>query len=149
MRQITLRAIDSGSEIMNITTRQAKALVEAAERKAIEIGVPVSIVMLDAAGHLKAFSRMDDVFLISIDVAMKKAKTAVLFEANSECLWDACKPGGPAEGVQFTNGGLVTFAGGIPLKTPDGRVVGAIGISGGTVPQDFEIATAAFDAFVA
>jgi uncharacterized protein GlcG (DUF336 family) len=131
---------------MNITAHQAKTLVEAAERKATEIGVPVCIVVLDAGGHLKHFSRMDNVFLIAIDVATRKARTAVLFEDNSERLWDVSKPGGPAEGVQFSNGGLETFAGGIPLKV-DGRMLGAIGVSGGTVSQDFEVATAACDVF--
>ena len=134
---------------MNITTRQAKTLVAAAENKATEIGVPVSIVMLDAGGHLKAFSRMDGAFLASIDVAMRKAKTAVLLETSSENVWDFCKPGGPAEGVQLTNGGMVTFGGGIPLKAADGQMLGAIGISGGTVPQDQEIAKTTLDAFVA
>lgn len=133
---------------MNITARQAKTLIEAAEAKATAIGTPVNIVVLDAGGHLKAFSRMDGVFLAATDVAMQKAKTAVLLEMNSECVWDYCKPGGPAEGLQSTNGGLVTFAGGIPLKAPDGRMMGAIGVSGGTVSQDLDIAKTALDAFV-
>ena len=132
---------------MTITHRQARALVDAAEDKAAAMGVPVCIVVLDAGGHLKAFCRMDGVFLATIDVAMRKAKTAILFEANSERVWDYCKPGGPAEGLQLTNGGLVTFAGGVPLKARDGQMLGAIGISGGTVPQDAEIAMAALDAF--
>jgi uncharacterized protein GlcG (DUF336 family) len=133
---------------MNITAQQARLLVEAAESKAAEIGAPVNIAVLDAGGHLKAFSRMDGAVLGAIDIALGKAKTAALFEITSESIWDFCKPGGPAEGLQSTNGGLVTFGGGIPLKTRDGQMSGAIGISGGTVSQDFEIAKKALDAFV-
>jgi uncharacterized protein GlcG (DUF336 family) len=78
---------------------------------------------------------------------MRKAKTAVLFEANSEAVWDYCKPGAPAPGLELTNGGLAPFGGGIPLRTADGTVIGALGVSGGTVSQDVEIARAAFAAF--
>jgi uncharacterized protein GlcG (DUF336 family) len=111
------------------------------------MGIPVNIAVLDAGAHLKAFSRMDGALLASIDIAMKKARTAVLFETNSENVWNYCKLGAPAEGMQLTNGGLVTFAGGIPLRAPDGELLGAIGVSGGTVSQDFEIVEAAFSAF--
>jgi uncharacterized protein GlcG (DUF336 family) len=127
---------------MRLTSAQADALVKAAESKADEIGVAASVVVLDFAGHLKAFSRMDGAWLGSIDVAMRKAGTSVLFEMETQSVWDICKPDAQAHGLEQTNGGLVTFAGGVPLKGSDGSLLGAIGVSGGAVAQDFEIARA-------
>jgi uncharacterized protein GlcG (DUF336 family) len=69
--------------------------------------------------------------LASIDIAIKKARTAALFECNSEAVWEYCKPGAPAHGLEHTNGVLAPFAGGIPLKGPAGEPIGAIGVSGG------------------
>jgi Haem-degrading len=77
---------------MQITSDQAEGVVRAAKSKAADIGVAVSVVVMDAAGHLKAFSRMDGAWLGSIDVAMKKAKTSVLFEAETQAIWTLCKP---------------------------------------------------------
>ena len=85
---------------------------------------------------------MDGALLGSIDVAMRKARTAVLFECDSQAVWDYCKPGAPAPALELTNGGLAPFAGGIPLRAPGGQLIGAVGVSGGTVAQDLEIAQA-------
>jgi uncharacterized protein GlcG (DUF336 family) len=126
-----------------VTTDQARRIIAAGEARAREIGVPVNIAVLDAATHLKAFSRMDGAVLGSIDVALGKARTAALFRANSEAVWEYCKPGAPAPGLQFSNGGLMTFAGGIPLMNAAGTVIGAVGVSGGAVPEDLSIAQAA------
>ncbi len=126
-----------------ITAQQAARVIAAAEARAAAIGVPVNIAVLDAGAHLKAFARMDRAVLGSIDVALGKARTAVLFGARSEAIWDYCKPGAPAPGLELTNGGLVPFGGGIPLTGPDGLAIGAVGISGGAVAQDVEIAEAA------
>jgi uncharacterized protein GlcG (DUF336 family) len=128
---------------MILTLEQGQAILQGATTKAKEIGVAASVVVLDGAGHLKAFYRMDGAWLGSIDVAMKKARTSVLFEIDTQSLWDICKPGAQAHGLDLTNGGLVTFAGGIALKTTDGMLLGAVGVSGGQVSQDFEIASAA------
>jgi uncharacterized protein GlcG (DUF336 family) len=125
-----------------ITSRQAYAALRAAEEKAAAIGVPVNIAILDAAAHLKAFSRMDSAVLGSIDVATRKATTAALFQARSETVWEYCKPGAPAPALELSNGGLAPFAGGIPLRGPQGEMLGAIGVSGGAVAQDLEIAEA-------
>ena len=125
-----------------LTSQQAHAVIAAGEAKAGAIGVPVNIAVLDAAAHLKAFTRMDGAVLGSIDVAMKKASTAALFQTTSEAVWDYCKPGAPAHALEHTNGGLAPFAGGIPLRSADGAVIGAVGVSGGSVPQDLEIAEA-------
>ena len=129
---------------LNIT--QSEQCVRSAVRKAEQMGVPVHIAILDAGAHLKAFLRMDGAVLGSLDVALKKAKTAVLFEMNSEAVRDYLKPGAAAQGLELTNGMLVTFAGGIPIKSATGEILGAIGVSGGAVPQDFEIATAGLSA---
>jgi uncharacterized protein GlcG (DUF336 family) len=85
---------------------------------------------------------MDGAWLGSSDVAFRKARTSVLFEAETQALWEVSKPDAQAHGLAHTNGGLVTFAGGIPLKASDGELLGAIGVSGGEVAQDFAIARA-------
>ena len=126
-----------------ITTEQARKAVVAGEARAKQIGVPVNIAVLDDATHLKAFSRMDGAVLGSIDVAMGKARTAALFRITSEAVWDYCKPGAPAPGLERSNGGLMTFPGGVPLAEADGSIIGAVGVSGGAPSQDKEIAEAA------
>lgn len=130
-----------------ITALQAHSMLTAGEDKAAALGVHVNIALLDAGAHLKAFIRMDGAVLGSIDVATRKAKTAVLFATTSEAVWEYCKPGAPAPGLEHSNGGLAPFAGGIPLKSRSGELLGAIGVSGGSVPQDLEIARAAVAAF--
>jgi uncharacterized protein GlcG (DUF336 family) len=132
---------------MHITSRQAQAMLDAAQSKATEVGVPVIIAVVDTGSHLKAFCRMDGAVLASTDIAIKKARTAALFECNSEAVWEYCKPGALAHALELTNGGLAPFAGGIPLKGPGGELIGAIGVSGGAIPQDVEIAQAALAAF--
>ncbi|MGE0667219.1 MAG: heme-binding protein [Sphingomonadales bacterium] len=129
-----------------ITTHQARAMIAAAEARAREIGVPVNVAVLDGGAHLKAFSRMDGAVLGSIDLAAGKARTAVLFNAASEAVWEYCKPGAPAPGLENSNGGLVVFAGGLPVTGPDGTQIGAVGVSGGAVHQDLDIANAALAA---
>jgi uncharacterized protein GlcG (DUF336 family) len=74
---------------------------------------------------------------------MGKARTAALFQISSEAVWEYCKPGAPAPGLERSNGGLMTFAGGMPLMAVDGEMLGAVGVSGGAVSQDREIAEAA------
>lgn len=127
---------------MRLTAEQADSLIAAARAKAKDIGAAVCVAVLDSAGHLKAFSRMDDAWLGSSDVAFRKARTSVLFEAETQAIWEVSKPDAQAHGLEHTNGGLVTFAGGIPLKAPSGELLGAIGVSGGEVAQDFAIAHA-------
>ena len=128
---------------MALNLQQAKKIIERGEAAAARIGVPVIIVVLDPAANLKAFARMDGAVLGSIDIAIKKAKTAALFECNSEDVWEYCKPGAPAHGLENTNGGLAPFAGGVLVRDQGGTPIGAVGVSGGAVNQDLEIATAA------
>lgn len=130
-----------------ITMQQAQAMIAASRDKAASMGAPVNIVILDGGAHMKAFLRMDGAVLGAIDLAQGKARTAVLFETASEAVWEYCKPGAPAPGLERSNGGLTPFAGGLPIKARDGTTLGAVGISGGAVPQDLEIARAAVAAF--
>lgn len=128
---------------MSITQALSDTVLAAAEAKAIEIGVPMNVAVLDDGGNLKAFLRMDGALIGSIDIALRKAKTAVLFGMNSEEVGEFCKPGGSSPGLAQTNGGLVVFAGGIPLRDSAGALLGAVGVSGGAVTQDFAVAEVA------
>jgi uncharacterized protein GlcG (DUF336 family) len=121
---------------------KVELMLQAAKGKAASIGISASIVVLDTGGNLKAFYRMDGAWLGSIDVAMKKAKTSVLFEMETQAVWDIGNPRAQAHGIELTNEGLVTFAGGIPLRTDKGDLLGSIGVSGGLVAQDLEVARA-------
>ena len=103
----------------------------------------MNIAVLDAAVHLKAFSRMDGALLGSIDIALGKARTAALFGMRTEAIGEFSKPGGTSPGLENSNGGLVVFAGGLPIRNAEGTVIGAVGISGGAVAQDLDIAEAA------
>jgi len=126
-----------------ITLIQARTLIAAGEAHADALGVSVNIAVLDGGTYLKAFGRMDGAVLGSIDVATSKARTAVLFQIPSEVVWEYCKPGAPAPGLERSNGGLATFPGGLPLFDAAGALVGAVGVSGGAPSQDLEIAQAA------
>jgi uncharacterized protein GlcG (DUF336 family) len=125
-----------------ITLEKAELLIEAAKSRAAAIGIAASIAVLDAGGNLVAFVRMDASWLGSIDVAMKKARTSVLFEMETQTVWEIGNPRAQAHGIDLTNDGLVSFAGGIPLKSAEGALLGAIGVSGGLVAQDHEVARA-------
>ena len=126
----------------DITQAQADTVIKGALAKAKEQGVPMNIAVVDAGGNLKAFTRMDGAFLGSIDVSMKKAKTARMFNMSSAELGAAAQPGGELYGIEVTNNGLVIFGGGELLKDKNGVVVGAIGVSGGTVQEDTNVAKA-------
>jgi uncharacterized protein GlcG (DUF336 family) len=128
---------------MSITQTQADTAIAAATKAADTIGVPMNIAVYDDGANMKAFVRMDGAFLGSADIAMNKARTAALFGFNTEALYDFVKPGGTSPGFDRTNGGLIVFAGGIPVRDADGRLIGAVGVSGGAVAQDFEVAKAA------
>jgi len=128
---------------MSITQSQTDAVIAAARQAAEQIGVPMNVAVFDNGANLKAFVRMDGALLGSADAAIGKAKTAALFGVNSEAIGEITKAGGPAPGLERTNGGLVVFAGGIPVKNAAGAVIGAVGVSGGHADQDTEVAQAA------
>jgi uncharacterized protein GlcG (DUF336 family) len=107
------------------------------------------IAVVDAGARLVMFVRMDGALLASIDIAERKAITAMMVKMTTRDLAPLCQPGAPLFGIEVTNGGLVTFAGGIPLSGGEGEPIGAIGVSGGTVEQDQEVAEAGAAAFAA
>jgi uncharacterized protein GlcG (DUF336 family) len=127
---------------MSITLEQAERLSEAAKAKAKEIGVAMNIAIVDAGANLVSFHRMDNAWLGSVDIAIKKAKTARFFDMNTGELGKLSQPGGPLYGIEHSNRGLITFPGGVLLKDTSGIVIGAIGVSGGAVEQDHDVASA-------
>jgi uncharacterized protein GlcG (DUF336 family) len=133
---------------MSITLEQAEKLSEAAKVKAKAINVPMNIAIVDEGANLVSFHRMDNAWLGSIDIAIKKAKTARFFDMNSGEIGKLSQPGGPLYNIEHSNGGLITFPGGVVLKDGSGKIVGAIGVSGGSVEQDHEVASAGADALL-
>ncbi len=125
----------------DITHDEALKALLAAKKKAEDSNVLVNIAVVDAGANLKAFIRMDESFLGSIDVAIKKAKTARYFNIDTGKLGELTQPGGIIYNIEHSNGGLITFPGGIPIKNKEGKIIGAIGVSGGTIDQDRAIAT--------
>lgn len=126
----------------NITHDEALEVLLGAKSKAEADGVLVNIAVVDAGANLKAFIRMDQSFLGSIDVAIKKAKTARYFNMDTGELGELTQPGGIIYNIEHSNDGLMTFPGGYPIKNKQGEIIGAIGVSGGTIDQDREIAIA-------
>lgn len=130
-----------------ITLEEARRVIEAAEQKADEIGCPMDIAVVDAGGNLKSHVRMDGAFVGSITISINKAYTAIAFQCETRDLTDDTRPDGPIFGLSDAHGGrLVIFPGGIPLVR-DGDIVGAIGVSTGSVDQDQEVAEAGAAAF--
>ena len=130
-----------------LTLDVALNVVEAARQRADEIGVPMNIAVVDEGNNLVAFARMDGAWLGSIDIAQNKAYTARAFDMPTKDLAPLAQPNQPLYGIEASNQGrLIVFAGGIPLMAGD-RVVGAIGVSGGSVEQDHEVAEAGVAAF--
>lgn len=125
-----------------LTLAQAQPILQAAVAKAREIKVPMNIALVDSGGNLKAFYRMDDAFIGSIDIATKKAITARYFNMSTRDLGAASQVGQPLYGIEVSNDGLIIFAGGVLLKDKNNIVVGAIGVSGGTVDEDETVAKA-------
>ena len=120
----------------------ARRIIAAAEAKAGEIGQPMNIAVADAGGNLIAHVRMDNAWLGSVDISIKKAWTARAFDITTKDLADNSQSGDQFFGIHASNDGRVMiFAGGIPLKK-DGKVVGAIGVSGGSGEQDHAVAEA-------
>jgi len=136
-----------GVDSLGISIQAAELALKGAVEKAIQIGIPMNVAILDEGGHMKAFLRMDGALLGSIDIAVRKARSAALFGLNTEDLFEYCRPGGTSFGLENTNGGLIVFAGGIPLRNSGGDLIGAIGVSGGAVEQDFHVAEAGAAAF--
>ncbi len=130
----------------DITQQQAMAVLEATLAKSKKIGCKMNIAIVDAGANLKTFARMDEAFLGSIDIAIKKAKTARYFDMPTGDLGELSMPGAPLFNIEHSNGGLITFAGGLPLKNANGDIIGAIGVSGSSVEDDHDVALAGSEA---
>jgi uncharacterized protein GlcG (DUF336 family) len=126
----------------DISLKQALVALNAAHSKAEQIGTKMDIAIVDAGGNLKMFMRMDGAWLGSIDIAIRKAKTARYFDMPTGSIGQLSQPGRSLYNIEHSNGGLITFPGGVPLKAADGTIIGAIGVSGSTVENDHAVATA-------
>ncbi len=125
----------------DITTEQAQAVLAAALADATTRTLAMNVAVVDAGGNLKAFARQDGAWLGSIDIAIRKARTARLFDLPTGALGELSQPGGPLYNIEVSNGGLITFPGGLPI-TVDGTIIGAVGVSGSTVENDHAVALA-------
>jgi len=126
----------------DITTEQAQKIIEVAKAKAKQTDTLMNIAVVDAGGNLKAFARMDGAFLGSIDISIRKAKTARLFNMSSKELGALAQVGQPLYGIEVTNNGLAIFGGGELIKDKSGAIIGAIGVSGSSVENDMAVAQA-------
>ncbi len=123
-----------------ITLQQARAAVNTVLEKSKEIGVKMNVAVVDAGANLKAFARMDGAWLGSIDIAIRKARTARFFDMDTGEIGNLSQPGGSLYNIEHSNDGLITFPGGVPIRNADGEIVGAIGVSGSTVENDHLVA---------
>jgi uncharacterized protein GlcG (DUF336 family) len=127
---------------MHITMENARTAIEAARKKAIELETQMCIAVVDSGANLKAFLRMDDAWVGSIDIAIKKAKTAVFFMMPTGEIGKLSQPGKPLYAIEHSNEGLITFPGGLPIVDEGGVLIGAIGVSGSAVENDHAVAEA-------
>ena len=120
-----------------MTLALAERLADAVLAEAKRIGVRAVVCVSDAAGNPKLVKCMDDAYLASYDVAVNKAYTVVALKMSTVALKPLAQPGASLYGIQFTNNGkIVIFGGGDPLTDADGRIVGGLGVSGGSEEQD-------------
>lgn len=129
-----------------LTLQNAQAAVAAAVAKSRDIGVKMNIAVVDCGANLMAFARMEGAWLGSIDIAQKKARTSRYFDMPTGAIGELSQPGGSLYNIEVSNGGLITFPGGVPIKNGDGEVIGAIGVSGSTVEDDHAVAAAGAEA---
>lgn len=133
----------SGEKIADsLSLEDARRVIDAAVAKAVEIGVPQDVAVVDTGGHLKAHVRMDNANIGSIYISINKAYTSIAFQCQTKDLTDITRVDQDLYGLNDAHGGrLVVFPGGIPLVR-DGRIVGAIGVSTGTIEADQAVAEA-------
>ena len=125
----------------DITLSQAHKILQAAVKKAEEIDTAMNIAIVDSGANLKTFLRMDNAWLGSIDIAIKKAKTARFFDMPTGEIGKLSQPGGSLYNIEHSNSGLISFPGGLPLVI-NGEIIGAIGVSGSSVENDHAVAEA-------
>lgn len=121
--------------------------VNAGLKKSNELGTKMNIAVVDRGGNLVAFAREDGAWVGSVDISIKKARTATFFDMETQEIGKLSQPGGSLYNIEHSNGGLITFPGGIPVTTPDGVILGGVGVSGSTVEDDYEVAKAAVEGF--
>ncbi|MBE8719625.1 GlcG/HbpS family heme-binding protein [Sphingobacterium pedocola] len=131
---------------MNITLDQAEKIITSAKERAASIDTKMNIAVVDAGANLLAFARMDGAWLGSLDISIKKAKTARFFDMDTGAIGELSQPGGSLYNIEHSNRGLITFPGGIPVKNSSGEIIGAIGVSGSSVENDHDVATAGANA---
>lgn len=131
---------------MDITLQQAEKAIAASKKKADELDLKMNIAIVDGGANLKAFARQDGAWLGSIDIAIKKAKTARYFDMNTGEIGKLSQPGGALYNIEHSNDGLISFPGGIPIEDKEGYIIGAIGVSGSTVENDHDVAQAGVEA---
>ncbi|GAA0721181.1 cob(I)yrinic acid a,c-diamide adenosyltransferase [Clostridium malenominatum] len=142
-----LEKLQEGSRNSIITLEIAKEMAKMAEKRANELRLPVVVSVVDMGGNLMLMHRMDNSLLGSIDISINKAYTAVALKTSTDKLASLASSGGSLHGIQNTNDNrIVTFGGGYPIEC-NGEVVGGIGISGGTVEQDMDIALYSLQGF--
>ncbi len=127
---------------MNLTLAQAEKIIDAAKKKSVELNTKMNISIVDAGANILAFVRMDGAWLGSADISLKKAKTARFFDMNSGDIGGLSQPGGALFNIEHSNGGLISFPGGVPIKNAEGEIIGAIGVSGSSVENDHAVADA-------
>lgn len=131
---------------MNITLEQAEKVIAAAKKKAKEIDAKMNISVVDSGANPVAFARMDGAWLGSADVSLKKAKTARFFDMPSGEIGKLSQPGESLYNIEHSNGGLISFPGGVLIKNKEGNIIGAVGVSGSAVENDHAVATAGSEA---
>jgi len=146
MQKGTISMAENSFQKFSITIEAAERLIKAAEAKAHEMGLAMSIAVCDEDGILKAFRRMDGAALLSVGIAQDKAYTAISFGGLATHEWhDFIKNDPPLlHGIVKTDR-LIVFGGGYPVKTDTG-IIGGIGVSGGHYSQDMEVAQAGLEA---
>ena len=131
---------------MNISLEQAEAAIKAAKEKATQLNTLMNIAIVDSGTNLVAFAHMDNAWIGSIDISQRKARTARFFNMDTGKIGELSQPGGPLYHIEHSNGGLITFPGGVIIKDGRGEIIGAIGVSGSTVENDHAVAQAGADA---
>ena len=129
-------------QFQKLTVGDALIGIDACTKKALEIGVPMDIAIVDESGNLLLFERMDGALIGSVQIAIDKAYTAAVLGVRTEEEGKIAQSGGSEFGINSSCGGrIIIFAGGVPIKYGK-TVVGAVGCSSGTVDQDSKVAQA-------
>nr|WP_255545356.1 heme-binding protein [Citrobacter sp. Res13-Sevr-PEB04-36] len=145
--QLTGDTVNKSHPIATITLAAAQQMATAVEVKALEINVPVVFSVVDHGGNTLLMQRMDEAFVSSCDISLNKAWTACCLRQGTHEITDAVQPGASLYGLQLTNQQrIIIFGGGLPVIL-NGKVIGAVGVSGGTVEQDQLLAETALHCF--